>query len=154
VKKKIFLVLLACAAVFVFSSFAAAQALPFCSEPGSIMSVKKSRVGKFEYVTFELKANDPHYEILNVKPPFTDYGDRRVRIKGTAFKSIQFHLVPTECRIRENFRAATTTVQGVASTEQFEGYVTYVIGYTSKSKYVGVTATGVGSTKVALKFKR
>jgi hypothetical protein len=153
-KKKFLLTLAVCAVIFAFSSVATAQ-LKNCTEPGSIMSVKKSRVGKFEYVTFELKANDPNYEVSNAKPPFTDYsGDTVLRIKGRAFKSIQFRGVSAECKIRENFSAATTTVQGIKNTEQFEGYVTYVIGYSAKAKYVGDSVSGVGSSKVTLKFKR
>jgi hypothetical protein len=155
VKKNLIFVLLACAAVFVFSNAAMAQRLPNCNEPGSIMRVTKSRAGKFEYVTFELKANDPNYNIENGKPPFYDYsGEKRLYIKGKAFKEITFQGIAWQCKIRENFGAVTSTVQGVRNTEQFEGVVTYVIGYSAKSKYVGVTASGVGSTKVTLKFKR
>jgi hypothetical protein len=154
VKKNLIFVLLACAAVFVFSNAATAQ-LANCSEPGSILRVTKSRAGNFEYVTFEVKANDPNYAVKNTKPPFQDYGDDHViHIKGKAYKSVVFREVNWTCKIRENFRAATSTVQAVRLIEQFEGQVEYVIGYSAKSKYVGVTASGVGSTKVTLKFKR
>lgn len=153
-KKSFFIVLAASAAILVFSSIAAAQ-VPVCNEPGSIMRVTKSRQGKFEYVTFELKANDPSYNVENAKPPFYDYsGEKRLYIKGKAFKEITFHSVAWMCKIRENFSAATTTVQGIKNAEQFEGVVKYIIGYSAKSKYVGVSASGVGSTKVTLKFKR
>ena len=106
-------------------------------------------------MTFELKANDPAYEIENVKPPFYDYsGEKRLRIKGTAFKSVYFRSIAWQCKIRENFAAATTTVQGIKNVEQFEGYVKYIIGYSARSKFVGVSVSGVGSTKVTLKFRR
>jgi hypothetical protein len=153
-KNKFLITLAAAAFIFMFSGIATAQ-LSYCSEPGSLMRVTKSRVGRFEYVTFELKANDPSYTVENAKPPFYDYsGEKRLRIKGTAFKSVNFRSIAWQCKIRENFAAATTTVQGIKNVEQFEGYVKYIIGYSAKSKYVGVSASGVGSTKVVLKFKR
>jgi hypothetical protein len=153
-KNKLFITVAVSAIIFAFSSIASAQ-LSYCSEPGSIMRVTKSRQGKFELVTFELKANDPNYEVTNAKPPFQMYGSERIlRIKGKAFKSIVFRGVNWTCKIRENFAAATTTVMAVKSIEQFEGQVEYIIGYSNRSKFVGTSASGVGSTKVVLKFKR
>lgn len=153
-KNKFFIVLSVSFVIFVFSGIAMAQ-LPYCSEPGSIMRVTKSRSGKFELVTFEIKANDPNYSVTNAKPPFQQYGSEKIlRIKGKVFKSIVFREVNWTCKIRENFSAATTTVMAVKSIEQFEGQVEYIIGYSNRSKYVGVSASGVGSTKVVLKFRR
>ena len=153
-KKKLLITFAAFAVIFVFSNVATAQ-LANCSEPGSILRVTKSRAGNFEYVTFEVKANDPNYSVKNAKPPFQNYGDDHViHINGKTYKSVVFRDVNWTCKIRENFRAATTAIQGVKLIEQFEGQVEYIIGYSNKSKYVGVTASGVGSTKVTLKFKR
>jgi hypothetical protein len=153
-KNKFFVVLAVSFVIFVLSGIATAQ-LPNCSEPGSIMRVTKSRSGKFELVTFELKANDPNYEVKDAKPPFYDYsGDNKLRIKGKAFKSIIFRDVAWQCKIRENFSAATSTVMGIKNVEQFEGQVEYVIGYSNKSKFVSSYVYGVGSSKVVLKFKR
>jgi hypothetical protein len=153
-KNTFFIVLAVSFAIFAFSGVAMAQ-LANCSEPGSILRVTKSRAGNFEYVTFEVKANDPNYSVKNARPPFQNYGDDHViHIKGKAYKSVVFREVNWTCKIRENFRAATTAIQGVKLIEQFEGQVEYIIGYSNKSKYVGVTASGVGSTKVTLKFKR
>jgi hypothetical protein len=154
VKNKFLIAIALCAVVFAFSSVAMAQ-MPNCNEPGSIMRVTKSRSGKFELVTFELKANDPNYEVKNAKPPFQMYGDEKtVRIKGNAFKSIVFRDVAWQCKIRENFSAKTTTVQGIKNIEQFEGQVEYIIGYSNRSKFVSSYVYGVGSSKVVLKFKR
>lgn len=119
------------------------------------MRVTKSRSGNFELVTFELKANDPNYEVTNAKPPFQMYGSERIlRIKGKAFKSIVFRDVAWQCKIRENFSAATSTVMGIKNVEQFEGQVEYVIGYSAKAKFVSSYVYGIGSSKVVLKFKR
>ena len=153
-KNKFFIVLAVSFIIFVFSGIAMAQ-LPYCSEPGSIMRVTKSRSGKFELVTFELKANDPNYEVTNAKPPFQMYGSERIlRIKGKAFKSIVFRDIAWQCKIRENLSAPTSTITAVKSIEQFEGQVEYIIGYSNKSKFVSSYVYGVGSSKVVLKFKR
>ncbi len=151
-KNKFFISLAACVVIFIVSGFTLAQN---CTEPGSIMRVTKSRSGNFELVTFELKANDPNYEVKNAKPPFQQYGSERIlRIKGKVFKSIVFRDVAWQCKIRENFSAATSTVMGIKNVEQFEGQVEYVIGYSAKAKFVSSYAYGIGSTKVVLKFKR
>lgn len=153
-KNKLFIMAAVCAAILAFSGIASAQ-MANCSEPGSILRVTKSRAGRFELVTFEVKANDPNYEVTNAKPPFQMYGDEKIlRIKGKAFKSIVFRGINWTCNIRENFRAATTTIMAVKNIEQFEGQVEYIIGYSNKSKFVGASASGVGSTKVVLKFRR
>ena len=68
---------------------------------------------------------------------------------------MRFTGVNWTCIIGENFSAATTTVMGIKSIEQFEGYVTYVIGYKTKSKYVGQSSsTSGGVKKIVFKFKR
>jgi hypothetical protein len=154
VKNKFLVTLAACAVIFVFSGLAIAQ-MPYCSEPGSIKRVTKSRSGNFELVTFEVIANDPNYEVKDAKPPFYDYsGEKKLRIKGNVFKSIVLRGINWTCRIRENFSAPTSTIMGIKNVEQFEGQVEYVIGYRDKSKFVSSYVYGVGSSKVVLKFKK
>jgi hypothetical protein len=58
------------------------------------------------------------------------------------------------CNIAENFRAKTATIKDIKLSEQFEGYVTYVIGYTPKAKYLGKTEIkGPKRSKIVIKFK-
>lgn len=137
-------------------SAVSAQSTP-CTDPGAIRSVTKARSGGYETVTFEINGRDlpQTVEIRNEKPPIEDYGGTNLHMKGKAFKSVNLRLVPWMCDIRENFRARTTTIKDVKQTEQFEGHVSYVIGYSPKSKYVGKSVVRSGNrTKLIIKFRR
>jgi hypothetical protein len=154
-KNKILIALSVTSALFALSIAASAQAP--CKEDGSIRSVTKARSGNFETVTFEIVGSTlPQIvEVRNEKPPITNYGGDNLHMKGPYFKSVNLRMVPWTCDIRENFRVRTSTITGVKQEEQFEGYVGYAIGYTSKRKYVGVTKTiGAKTSKVVVKFRR
>ena len=140
--------------VLVFSNFVLAQEK--CTEENSIKRVSKSRAGNFEYVTFDVGADAPEYSVKNAKRPFQRYAEEKyLRIKGNYFKSIVFRGVYWTCEIGQSLRAATSQVMDVKNIEQFEGQVEYIIGYRTKSKYVGVSMTGTGSKRqIVLKFKK
>ncbi|MBV9215302.1 MAG: hypothetical protein JO053_03925 [Acidobacteria bacterium] len=141
--------------VFVLSLAAAAQAP--CTEKGSIRSVTKARSGNFETVTFLFNGNKlpDKIDVSDETPPITNYGGDNLHMKGKAFKGVHMSLVSWTCKIRENFSAATTTIRDIKNTEQFEGYVSYVIGYARKSKYVGKTTSTAGkNAKIVIKFRR
>jgi hypothetical protein len=150
------LVLAAISCSIVALSIAATAQGP-CKDPGSIRSVTKARMGNFETVTFEIVGNalPDTVEVRDEKPPITNYGGDNLHMKGPYFKSVNLRMVPWTCDIRENLHAATRTITGVKQEEQFEGYVGYAIGYTSKRKYVGVIkTTGAKTSKVVVKFRR
>ena len=154
-KNRRFTILTAFAAVLLFAGISQAQ-LQRCTEAGSIKQVTKTRSGSHELVTFDVLTATPDYTVRNAKPPFSEYGeDKHIKIKGKAFKSIVFKGVNWTCKIGENFSTATSTVTAVKSIEQFEGQVEYIIGYSSRSKFVGTAITGKGnSRKITLKFRR
>ena len=155
-KNKLITLAAACCGLVLLSSAASAQ-MQKCTEAGSIRSVTKARSGNFETVTFEIvgSALPEIVEVRNEKPPITNYGGDNLHMKGPYFKSVNLRMVPWTCEIRENLGARTTTITGVKQEEQFEGYVGYAIGYTSKRKYVGVTKiTGAKTSKVIVKFRR
>jgi len=129
---------------------------PRCTEQGSIRSVTKAASGSVETVTFELNSKTlPAVEITNEKPPIQNYSGANLHMRGPLFKGVHIHMVAWNCRIREDLGSKTRTITGVKQTEQFEGYVSYAIGYTSKKKYVGVTKiTGPKVSKVIVKFRR
>jgi hypothetical protein len=156
VKKNLFILFSACAVLVVSTVFASAQ-LKRCTEPGSIRSVTTARSGNFETVTFEFNGNSlpQNIEVTNEKPPIENYTGDNLHMRGKAFKGIHMHMVNWMCNIAENFKAKTSTIKDVKNSEQFEGYVTYVIGYTPKSKYVGKTEiTGPKRSRIIIKFKR
>lgn len=128
-----------------------------CTEEGSIRSITKARSGNFETVTFEIAGRGlpSKAEVRDEKPPIEDYGGENLHMKGRVFKSVFFGIVPWTCEIRENFKARTTTIRDIKQTEQFEGYVSYVIGYTARSKYAGQSVIyGKRTTRFIVKFKR
>ena len=144
----------ALAALFVFSTLTFAQQQK-CTEPGSIKRISKARSGKFETVTFEVFTPSPTLKVTNAHRPFENYNGDPVHIRGNYFKEVRFTGVNWTCKIVQNFHAATSTVMGIANTEQFEGYVTYIIGYKTKSKYVGQSSSTSGGVKrIVFKFKR
>jgi hypothetical protein len=94
-------------------------------------------------------------EVTNETPPIENYSGNNLHMKGKAFKGVHMNMVSWTCNIAENFKAKTSTIKDVKNSEQFEGYVTYVIGYTPKSKYVGKTEiTGPKRSRIIIKFKR
>jgi hypothetical protein len=127
-----------------------------CTEQGSIKRVTKAKAGNFETVTFEVNSANPDYSVETSRPPFTlGESDKTIHIRGKYFKSVNFKSVVWTCRIAESLSTPTVTIMDVRNTEQFEGYVTYVIGYRTKSKYVGTTKITTGDkTKIAVKFRR
>ena len=153
-KNRLFHIIVACAAIFTLSTFAAAQKK--CTEDGSIKRVTKATSGKYETVTFEMLVKDPTYEVTTEKPPFSMYAsDKPLKITGPYYKSVVIRGIVWECRIGEDLKAKTSNIKAVKSVEQFEGQVNYIIGYRKKGSYVGesVTKTKKGSLLV-LKFKK
>ena len=150
-----FALLVAFAAVMMFSSISPAQAIK-CVEDGVIKRVTKAAAGNFETVTFEILIKKPDFKVTNAKPPFQEYGsEQRVRITGPYYKSIVLRGINWECTIGERFAAKTSNIKAVKSIEQFEGQVEYIIGYAKKGSYVSqsVTRTKKGSL-VVLKFRK
>jgi len=144
----------AMAVTFLFSLATAAQE-PRCTEQGSVRSITKARTGKLETVTLEFVGGLPQsVEVTNVEAPIENYSGDNLHMKGPHFMSVSVHMVAWNCRIREDLAARTSTITGIKQTEQFEGYVTYAIGYTSRKKYVGYTkANGSKRSKVVVKFR-
>jgi hypothetical protein len=153
--KKHLLILSATVFAVIGLSIAAAAQGPCKNDPGSVRSVTKTQSGNLETVTFEVYDGKPDVLIENVKPPFEDYGGKHLRIPGKAWKEVTLRGIFWTCTIRENFRRATRTITGIKQTEQFEGQASYVIGYSSKRKYVGKSDTVTGKIrKIVIKFRR
>ena len=142
-------------AFVLFALSAATFAQGPCKDPGSIRSVTKARTGSFETVTFLVNDGEPDVTVSDAKPPFEDYGGKHLRIPGKAWKEVLLRGIFWTCTIKHSFGASTRTITGIKQTEQFEGQASYVIGYSSKKKYVGMTNTVSGKTrKIVIKFRR
>lgn len=128
-----------------------------CRDNGELRSVTKARSGGFETVTFEFVGSGlpDKAEVRDARPPIQNYGGENLRMKGKAFKTVFFALVPWMCKVRESFGTSTSTIRDIRQTEQFEGHIEYAIGYSSKAKFVGKsTVRERRRTKFIVRFKR
>jgi len=111
-----------------------------CSAENSMTSVKNFKVGALEYVEFKIKSSASFVTTTAaVTGPFTEEpGDIPVTpipVNGALFTKIQFHLLSWDCTIPKAF-SAKAIIKDVKQVEQFEGYVSYVIGRRSASHYL------------------
>ena len=153
-KKGLQLLLSVCAALFLFS--VAASAAP-CAEAGSMRRVYKQAAGNYEYVVFELiKPAKPEFEVRSERPPFYEDGPGDVvKVKGKFFKEIDFRGVVWTCDIRESLSLHTSAIVDVKKSGQFEGYITYVIGYSKRGQYVASYVRNEGKyRRYYIKFKK
>ena len=130
---------------------------PPCGAPGSIKRVTNTHIGNYEYVVFDVvRPPNPHYSVTTVIPPFTaDGSGDPVPVTGNKFKQIRFTGVMWMCGINHVFSLPQTAIKDIKSTGQWEGVVTYVVGYRTVSTYVGYYHYDVGSIrKVVIKFRR
>jgi hypothetical protein len=128
------------ASTFLFLAASEAQAAA-CTEANSIVIVKNSRVGTREYVDFWVKKPvtlSVSAVADNSGPNFReDPSDRLIVVPGNRWSRIRFMSVNWLCSIPENLSLPKPIVRSVKSIEQFEGYVTYIIGRRNKN-YLGM----------------
>jgi len=142
--------------LLLLASLAAAQP---CADPGSILSVKNSSAGSYEYVTFKLKRplNSGYgYSVLTVTGPFTEEpSGNPATITGPKYKRIRFKGITWMCEIAENFSLPKTAIKAIKKLEQHEGIVVYVVGYRNASTYISTSSTNSGSIRrVIMKFRK
>jgi len=128
-----------------------------CTDPGSIKKVSKTRSGSFEYVVFDyIKPPDPTYSVDTAHRPFAQDGSGDpVFVKGNRFKGVTFRSAVWTCTIQTNFSSHTTEIRDIKSVGQFEGDISYVIGYKKKANYISNYFYDVGSIrKIVVKFRR
>ena len=126
-----------------------------CTEAGSIKRMKNTKIGRNEYVVFDIiKPNEPTYAVETRKPPFTDYqGEETYKIAGKKFKVIVFKSLNWMCNTRERFRLPRRAIKGIKRLYAFEGIAEYVVGY--NTRYVATYHYDVGSIrKVVMKFRK
>jgi hypothetical protein len=148
------------AAASVASLFAISQAAAApCTEANSIAKIRnRAPAGPYEYVIFDFvkPPNLPNFTVTTVHPPFTeDPSGNPVTIAGKKFKRVQFQGVVWTCSIKESFNLPRTAIKGIKSTEQFEGYISYVIGIRKASKFDGSYSYSAGSvTKIVVRVRK
>ena len=153
-QKNLLLLLSVCATMFLFSAIAIAAP---CTEAGSMRRVYKQAAGNYEYVVFELiRPAKPEFEVRTEHQPFYEDGPGDpVEVKGRFFKEVDFRGVVWTCDISESLSLRTSAIVDVKKSGQFEGYITYVVGYAKRGQYVSSYARNVGKyRRYYLKFKR
>lgn len=100
----------------------------FCNEENALISIRNKITGDTEELIFTFK-QPAGFDITQkaVKPPFTNYGGDKVKVKGSSFREIHFQLVAWTCETH-NYTSFTSLIAGMKETERFEGYITYVVG--------------------------
>ena len=115
-------------AAVLLSAFNSTAQSSFCNEENSLISIRNKINGDTEELIFTFK-QPAGFDITQkaVKPPFTDYGGDKVKVKGSTFREIHFQLVAWTCETH-NYTSFTSLIAGMKETERFEGYITYVVG--------------------------
>ena len=142
------------ACLFTVSQAAAAP----CTEANSIAKIRNTAHGGYEYVVFDFIKPPalPAFVVETGKPPFTmDPSGEPVAVKGAKFRVIKFRNIGWMCDIREAFTLPRRAVKDIKKLEQFEGYITYVVGYGAAARFRGAYSYDAGPyTKIVLRFRR
>lgn len=142
-----------------FIAFPAAAHAAACGPSGSILRVKNTSIGAFEYVVFKFHKPPtvPAYAVTAVMPPFSeDPSGNPIVVAGSKFTEVRFDSVIWTCTIAQNFVLPRSAIKGIKRTGQFEGVVTYVIGRRNSSHYVSNYSydSGPGLRTIVIKFKK
>jgi hypothetical protein len=150
------LLMLAAAAMIALPAAADAAA---CGPANSIVSVKNTSSGAFEYVIFKFHKPPtvPAYTVTAVTPPFTeDPSGNTIVVAGSKFTEVRFDSVNWFCTIAQNFHLPKTAIKGIKRTGQFEGVISYVIGRRASSHYLINYSynSGPGYRSIVIKYKK
>jgi hypothetical protein len=124
-----------------FLALPAAAHAAACGPANSIVSVRNSSIGAFEYVS----------------PPFIeDPSGNTIIVAGSKFTEVRFDSVYWFCTIAQNFHLPKTAIKGIKRTGQFEGVISYVIGRRASSHYISNYSfdSGPGYRSIVIKFKK
>ena len=135
-----------------------AQAAP-CAEPNSIVSVRNTSAGHFEYVIFKYQQppNLPSYTVAAAMPPFTQDGSGDpVHVSGAKFTQVRFEGVVWTCSVTEQFHLPRAAIKDIKSIGQFEGVITYIIGRRARSHFISnrTRPAGAGFREIVIKYRK
>lgn len=142
-----------------FLALPAAAHAAACGPANSIVSVRNSSIGAFEYVVFKFHKPPtvPTYTVKAVSPPFIeDPSGNTIIVAGSKFTEVRFDSVYWFCTIAQNFHLPKTAIKGIKRTGQFEGVISYVIGRRASSHYISNYSfdSGPGYRSIVIKFKK
>jgi hypothetical protein len=142
-----------------FIALPAAANAAACGPSGSIVRVKNTSIGAFEYVVFKFHKPPtvPSYTVTAVTPPFIeDPSGNTITVAGSRFTEVRFDGVFWTCTIAERFVLPRRAIKGIKRTGQFEGVVSYVIGRRASSHYISNYSynSGPGYRTIVIKYKK
>jgi hypothetical protein len=152
--KQLFLGMAVLAAMATAGEAGEAGEMENCSAPGSMTSVRTYKSGNRDIVEFKIKSPATYKKsITAVTGPFTrGEGDDQVVVRGALFTRVHFEPLDWTCQTPNTF-SAKPVVKDVKLVEQFEGFITYIIGRKAGSHYLGTTDVACGTSRcVRVKF--
>ena len=126
-----------------------------CSQANSLISIRKKKIGNADYVIFTLKLPvTATTSVAAATPPFIQDGSgNTITILGCAYKKVTFNNVVWTCKTKM-FSSSTQFVQKVKNIGQFEGIISYVIGYKCTANSVVSYSYATGQyQKFVVRFK-
>jgi hypothetical protein len=132
-----------------------------CNAAGSILSVKNTTSGKYEYVTFRVKKPlqaNYGYSITTVSGStfVEDPSGDTITVTGSRFKKIRFRGVYWTCQINEILSLPKFIIKDIKRIKQYEGIVEYVVGYRNPpAKFLGSYSVNSSTVRsVVMVFRR
>jgi hypothetical protein len=114
-----------------------------CNVANSIVMIKNSRSGGFEYVDFWVKkpVTGPVTTSVSSTGSFEhDASGGIINVTGNRWRVIRFSMLQWHCSIWQNFTLPKLRIKDIQNIGQFEGVITYAIGRQNGS-YLGMTVT-------------
>jgi hypothetical protein len=125
--------------------------------PNALVSIKKQNVTGYKQIIFTFKKPlSPSFTVSPVTTATSSYidsdGSTVVTVPGCRFKSITFRNVEWMCTTN-NTVVADTRIKAVKRTEQFEGVITYRIGYCTSTYHHKSVVNTATQRKIILWFR-
>lgn len=144
--------------VIVFILFAVSVYSQPCTNVNSLMKVRNTRIGNYEYVIFEFKRPTSFsYSGAAVSAPFTHMasGDP-VSVTGCQYRKIVFNDIFWMCETEEYFTLTTSReIKDIKTTGKLEGVCEYIVGYDCSMTYLSTYNYNVPDRKyVVMRFLR
>ncbi|MBZ0202728.1 MAG: hypothetical protein K8I03_06905 [Ignavibacteria bacterium] len=129
-----------------------------CTQPNSLVSISNTRIFNYEYVTFVFKNPSSFtYSTSAVTGPFENAtSGEPVSINGCSYRKITFTNAYWMCESTRMFYfSAGRKIKDIETTEQFEGTISYVVGFDCSANYVTTYSYNMfGMKYVVMKFQR
>jgi hypothetical protein len=114
-----------------------------CTVANSIVLIKNSRVGGFEYVDFWVKKPVASSVLTWASTTGSfehDASGAMITVTGNRWRVVRFPTLQWLCSIGQNFTLPKLRIKDIQNIGQFEGVVTYAIGR-QNGNYLGMTVT-------------